>query len=173
MTKEALSAVHKTRLLYRGDMWAAAFYLLSSMVLFFFALLLQSLQLTPGFEYLAISFHMFSAYCLGKGLFLFFTSRKRYRHFFNYTTLNTEDITSEIQYTQQRIQKKGKSRRFYVWVTIICIMACATTFFSPLKPIILGTCIPVALIGMIEMGVGLLTEFRLREYLRLLQRSTF
>jgi hypothetical protein len=116
---------------------------------------------------------MFSAYCLGKGLFLFITSRKRYRHFFNHSSLNTKEITSEIECTQQRIEKKGRSRRFYVWVTISCTMACATTFFSPLKPIILGTCIPVALIGMIEMGVGLLTEFRLREYLRLLQRSTF
>lgn len=173
MTTLSLSVVHKTRLLYRGDMWAAAFYILSALVLLLLAILLQSLLLSPGFQYLSTSFFMFSAYCLGKGAYLLYTSRKKYLAYLHTERLSEEAIASEISYTQLRIQKKGKSRRVYLWITVCCSLACLAGIFNPLKSIILGTCIPIAMTGGVELGVGLLNEFRLREYLRVLQKSEY
>jgi len=158
------------RLLYRGDMWAAAFYLLSSLCLFLLSIVLFRLDLTPGFTYLSVGFQMFSAYCLGKGLYLFVTARKKYLYFLHAAELDLLTIHHEITGCRQRIEKKKNSRRVYVWAIICCGICSMFGFFTAWKSITLGSCIPVALTGMAEVGIGLLTEFRLKEYLRHLLR---
>lgn len=170
MTASAPTLPDIIRLLYRGDMWAAAFYLLSSLCLFLISLLLYRLELTPGFTYLSIGFQMFSAYCLGKGLFLFAIARKKYQSFLHLTTPNQQLILREIDATRQRIIKKKKSRRVYLWAILCCGICSTFGVFTFWKSITLGTCIPVAMTGIAELGIGFLTEFRLKEYLRHLLR---
>lgn len=160
-----------SRLLYRGDLWAAAFYLLSSLLLLLLAAMFYFLMDTPGFTYLSIGFTMFSAYCLGKGAFLFVVSRKSYLYFINNSEMSPSMIRKELEVTNRRIDKKRNSRRVYLWTFFLCSLMGIIFLFSAWKSVGLGTCIPIALTGLTEAGIGLMTEFRLREYLRHLNHS--
>jgi hypothetical protein len=126
---------------------------------------------TPGFTYLSIGFFMFFLYAGGKGTFLLFLARNKYIYFKKRQQTTSSDIHEEISITQYRITKKSASRRWYIWVLIVSTTLAFLGVFSAQKSILIGTCIPISLISGIELGVGLLNEFRLREYLRILQQS--
>ena len=80
-------------------------------------------------------------------------------------------IKEEQNYTNYRIQKKNTNRRRYIWILIISCIISFTGIFLSQKSLLMGTAIPIALISGIELSIGLLTEFRLREYQRILKKA--
>lgn len=161
----------KCRILYKGDVLAALFYLLVGGLFMSFSLWSYYRGTTPGFTYLAIGFFMFFLYAGGKGTFLLFLAGKKYAYFKKSEMVTPPDVQGEISYTQYRIAKKSSGRRWYIWALIISTTLAFLGIFSAHKSLLMGTCIPISLISGIELGVGLLNEFRLREYLRILHQT--
>ncbi len=153
-------------------MMAASFYIFVGVILLLFSAILYYFTSSAGYKFLAIGFFMIFIYCIGKGSVMFYYSRTRYSFYMNTHNLNAKLIQSEAEYTEYRITKKGVNRRRYVWTTVVFTVLAFVGIFSPQKAIWMGTAIPIALISGIELGVGLLTEFRLREFLRILKKST-
>lgn len=149
-------------------MLAAMFYVMTGLILFIFSAGLYYFNISPGFQYLSIGFFMFFVYCAGKGFFMYHISRKRWLFYHNQNELGHLIIQDEINYTNYRIEKKQFNRRIYVYAVIFFSTAAFLGIFSPHKSIIMGTSIPIALISGIELSIGMLTEFRLREYHRIL-----
>lgn len=75
----------------------------------------------------------------------------------------------ELEYTNFRIEKNRPTEGFMFMLWCFCVAAFAG-IFSTHKAIIMGTSIPIALVSGIELSVGMLTEFRLREYFRILMK---
>lgn len=163
--------IEKCRILYKGDMIAASFYLFVGIILLLFAAILYYFTISQGFRFLSIGFFMFFIYCLGKGAVLFYISSQRYSFYKNIDTVDPKQIVEETQYTKYRIDKKNTNRRRYIYTIVISSMIAFLGIFSQQKAILMGTSIPVALIAGIELSIGLLTEFRLREYYRLLLKK--
>lgn len=161
----------KSRILYKGDMLAAYFYIFVGVLLMISALGLLKFTSTPGFYYLSLGFILFFVYCLGKGMFMIYLYGHKYRFFRDLTSMTSLVIEDEKTFTEYRIHKKNVNRRRYVYIIILGTVAAFTGIFIPQKSIIMGTSIPIALIAGIEFSVGLLTEFRLREYLRVISRT--
>lgn len=164
--------IEKCRILYKGDMMASMFYIFIGLVLLVFAVGLYYFTISPGFQYLSIGLFMFFIYSTGKGLGMYFIARKRSSFYIGKKELDMYTIKEEIQYTDFRIEKKQTNRRIYIYATVISSVVAFMGIFSPYKSIMMGTSIPIALISAIEFSVGLLTEFRLREYHRVLKKPT-
>ncbi|HRO09239.1 MAG TPA: hypothetical protein PK047_10255 [Saprospiraceae bacterium] len=161
----------KCRLIYKGDIATAKFYILVAGILLFFAVVITIWVHQIGYRILSIGLYMLAAYCLGKGFFMWFSYRQRLVFYNSLTELNPEFQEAEKNYTEYRIHKKQKNRRGYVYVLILsCFFAFAGAFSSQ-KGLIMGTAIPIALISGIEISMGLLTEFRLNGFLRLLRKQ--
>jgi len=163
--------VEKCRILYKGDMIAASFYLFVGMILLIFATILYYFTVSQGFRFLSIGFFMFFIYCLGKGTVMYYISAQRFEFYRNMESVDLIKIEDELQYTRYRIEKKGINRRRYIYTMVISTMIAFAGIFSHQKAILMGTSIPIALIAAIEFCIGLLTEFRLREYYRLLLKN--
>jgi hypothetical protein len=158
----------KCRILYKGDVLASLFYMLVAGFFISFSVWSYYWGTTPGFTYLSIGFFMFFLYAGGKGAFLFFMAINKYTYFKKKIRINDADMQDEIVYTKFRITKKFTNRRWYIWVLVISTTLAFLGIFSAQKSLLMGTFIPISLISGIELGVGLLNEFRLREYLRIL-----
>ncbi|MBK8518727.1 MAG: hypothetical protein IPL55_21310 [Saprospiraceae bacterium] len=135
------------------------------------AISLYLFNISAGFQYLSIGFFMFFIYTFGKGCLMYIVSNKRLNYFINMTDLGSQSVKEEIQYSAYRINKKKTSRRIYIYTTVICSIIAFAGIFSPYKSIMMGTAIPIALISGIEFSIGLLTEFRLKEYHRVLEKK--
>ncbi|MGB4960897.1 MAG: hypothetical protein WBO36_15555 [Saprospiraceae bacterium] len=98
-------------------------------------------------------------------------AKVKYNTYVNKERMEKTDIQTEIENTKFRIRKKNINRRRYVWMVVICCAIAFFGIFSSYKSILMGTSIPIALIAAIEFSIGLLTEFRLREFLRVLTRG--
>lgn len=164
-------SIDKCRILYKGDMIAAMFYIMTGMILFVFSAGLYYFNISPGFQYLSIGFFLFFIYCTGKGLLMYYVSRKRWLFYEGLHHLDLTTIKQEIEYTHFRIEKKQTNRRVYVYALVFFCTSAFAGIFSVYKPIIMGTSIPIALISGIELSIGMLTEFRLREYYRILLKN--
>lgn len=162
--------IEKSLILYKGDKLAGSFYLLVGFILFCFAVGLYIFTEALGFFYLSIGLAVFGLYCLGKGFFIMYTAHNRLRYFSSLNSLDEEDTERETVYTQFRIDKKVRNRTRYTRVVILSSVIAFAGLFTSEKGLISGTAIPVAFISGLEIGIGLLTEFRLREYLRILVR---
>ena len=163
--------LEKCRILYKGDIIAASFYVFTGMILLLFAVILQYFTISMGYKYLSYGFFMFFIYCVGKGAVLFYSSRQRYEFYKNIAELDQQLTHEEIQYTTYRIDKKNKNRRRYVYLVTISAVVAFIGIFTKQKGLVMGSAIPIALISAIELTIGLLTEFRLRAYLRQLNKS--
>lgn len=163
--------LEKCRILYKGDMIAASFYVFTGMILLLFAGVLQYFTISIGYKYLSYGFFMFFVYCLGKGSVLFYSSRQRYEYYKATSELTPMMVSDEIAYTSFRIEKKHRNRRIYVYVVSLSSILAFVGIFTQQRGLIMGTSIPIALISGIELGIGLLTEFRLREYFRQLNKK--
>ncbi len=162
--------VEKCRILYKGDLMASGFYFLVGVILCIFAIVLNQFAISAGFRYLSVGFFMFFVYCFGKGGAMYYVSLRRYRHYKNMGTLDAVSLNEEKKYTEYRIQKKNINRRRYIYTIIASTIIAFLGLFSQAKGILTGTAIPIALIAAIDFSIGLLTEFRLREYLRILSK---
>ena len=163
--------LEKCRILYKGDMIAGSFYVFVGIILLLFAITLHYFTESIGYQYLTIGFFMFLLYCVGKGTFIYFISRKKHLYYWSLSTVSPSTLKSETEYTEYRITKKNINRRRYLYTTVIFTVLAFLGIFSPQKGIIMGTAIPIALISGIEMAIGLLTEFRLREFHRILLKG--
>lgn len=160
----------KCRLLYKGDMVAALIYIFVGILLFIFAASIYYFAQTPGYKYLSYGFFMFFIYCVGKGCVMYYMYSRKYYYYKNLSTLTPKHVSNEKRYTEYRINKKNINRRRYVYMMVASCLIAVAGIFLPQKSILMGSTIPIALITGIELCIGLLTEFRLREYDRILSK---
>jgi hypothetical protein len=163
--------IEKTLLLYKGDKLASTFYVGIGFFLVLVASFLLAFKLSPGFIFLGYGFFVFSIYMTGKGIFMYYVARQRMIFFKNQITWSSELAKDEIRYTKYRILKKKSGRRVHIYLMFIGAFCAVGGIFTTEKGLIMGTTIPIVLLSGIEFGVGLLTEFRLKEYLRILQKN--
>lgn len=163
--------LEKCRILYKGDMIAGSFYVFVGLILLLFAATLHYFTESIGYQYLAIGFFMFFLYCVGKGTFIYYISRQKHVYYWTIENISQPTLADELAYTEYRIAKKNINRRRYLYTTLICSVLAFLGIFSSQKGLIMGTAIPIALISGIEVGIGLLTEFRLREFHRILLKG--
>ena len=88
------------------------------------------------------------------------------------TDISLKLLKDEAAYTEYRISKKNKNRRVYIYTLVVACFLSFAGIFVDQKSLIMGTFIPIALISGIELCIGLLTEFRLREYYRILIKNS-
>lgn len=167
--------IDKCLILYKGDKLAGSFYVLVGVVLIFFSIGLYLFTTSVGYLYLSIGLAVFSLYCIGKGSYIMYTSHLKMEYFQKLSDLDNSAINAEIAFTEFRIYKKNRNRTRYTRVVILSSVIAFAGLFTSEKGLISGTAIPIAFISGLEIGIGLLTEFRLREYLRILNkhRATF
>jgi len=163
--------IDKSRILYKGDILAAYFYIFIGLFLLIAAIGLQQFTTTPGFYYLSLGFILFFVYCCGKGIFMIYLYGNKHKFFKNTSTYTKAIISDEMSFTHYRIEKKNINRRRYIYIVIVGSFVSFIGMFMPQKSVIMGTAIPITLIAAIEFSIGLLTEFRLREYQRVLERA--
>lgn len=160
----------KTKIIYEGDVYAGSFYLFVGVCAFIAALAVYYFTERLGLFYLSIGLAIFTLYMVGKGSFMIYMYFSRYRYYRHHVDLNTAEIKEERRYTRWRVLKKKKNRRRYIYTIVIgCVIAFLGIFHQE-KGLIVATCIPIILMSAIEFTVGLLTEFRLTEYLKHLHR---
>lgn len=156
--------------LYRGDVLAGSFYLFIGVLALLAGVLLYNMAPTLGYYYLGIGMMIFSAYMLGKGLFMIYMYRSRYEHYKKISDLSYTDLNEEKTYLDYRIEKKNKNRRRYLYTIALGMLIAFYGVFDQEKGLIIATCIPIVLMAGIEFGVGLLTEFRLFEMSRTIEK---
>ncbi len=162
--------LEKCKVIYKGDIVTAKFYILVGVILLFFALFLTFFVTNTGYKALSTGLYVLMAYCIGKGLFTWISYSQRLKF---YNTLTELDLTfrqGEIEYTEYRITKKQKNRRSYIYIVILSSAFAFAGVFSTHKVLIMATAIPIALISGLETGLGMLTEFRLSIFLRALKK---
>jgi len=162
--------IEKCRILYKGDKLAGSFYLLVSSFLLISSIGLYLFTTSLGYFYLAIGLFLFSVYAAGKGIFIMHQASRRLQFFQSKELLIPTELQEEINYTQYRIDKKVRNRTRYTRAVILSSIIAFVGLFTSEKGLISGSAIPVAFISGLEMGIGMLTEFRLREYLRILKK---
>ncbi|MBK9254761.1 MAG: hypothetical protein IPM42_04675 [Saprospiraceae bacterium] len=160
--------IEKCRIIYKGDQLAGKFYLLVWIILLIMAIGVYRFTTSEGYFYLIIGLVIFSCYCLGKGIFIIYTASNRLKFLQTFTTPEQKLIADEIEYTEYRITKKVRNRSRYIRIVILSSIVAFGGIFTTEKGLITGSAIPIALISGLESGIGMLTEFRLREYLRIL-----
>ena len=160
----------KTKIIYEGDVYAGSFYLFIGICALIAAVSVYNFTQRLGLFYLAISLSIFSIYMGGKGIAMIYMYYSRYKYYRDHIDLSNSEIKDERRYTRWRVLKKKRNRRRYIYTLIIgCIIAFFGLFHQE-KGLIVATCIPIVLMSAIEFSVGLLTEFRLTEYLKHLHK---
>lgn len=162
--------IDRTKTVYKGDVLASSFYLFVGVISVTIAVLLHFVTVRLGFYYLSVGMAIFAVYMLGKAAVMMYVYWSRYQYYKDRTDITNAEVDDEKDYTSFRIRKKNKNRRYYMYIILLgCLVAFAGVFQQE-KGMIIATCIPIVLLSGIEFGVGLLTEFRLSEYLRQLNR---
>lgn len=156
----------KTKIIYKGDVYAGSFYLFIGVCSFLAALGVYYFTNRLGLYYLSIGLGIFTLYMVGKGAFMTYMYYSRYKYYKYHNDLTITEIKDERRYTRWRVLKKKKNRRRYIYTIIIGCLVAFMGLFHQEKGLIVATCIPIVLMGGIEFTVGLLTEFRLSEYLK-------
>jgi len=160
----------KTKIIYKGDTMAGSFYLFIGVLAAVSALLLYYFSTRLGLYYLSIGLAMLSMYMIGKGSVMIYLYYSRYKYFKEYITLNGQEVKEERRYTRWRVLKKKKNRRKYIYAIVFGCMVAFGGMFHQEKGLIVATCIPIVLMSAVEFCIGLLTEFRLTEYLKHLHK---
>lgn len=151
-------------------MYAGSFYLFVGICSLIAAICVYFFTQRLGLFYLAIGLAIFTLYMIGKGSVMIYLYYSRYKYYKHHTKLTNKEIKEERRYTRWRVLKKKKNRRTYIYTVIIgCVVAFFGVFHQE-KGLIIATCIPIVLMSAIEFTVGLLTEFRLSEYLKHLHK---
>lgn len=138
-------------------------YLGIGILILLVAILLYNLAPTLGYYYLSIGLFIFSAYMIGKGLFMVYLYYSRFKFYKKLDSFNIDQIKEEQSYINFRSKKKNKNRVRYMIIIALGMIISFMGIFHQEKGLIVATCIPIVLISGIEFGVGLLTEFRLYE----------
>ena len=163
--------IDKCKIIYKGDIWAGGFYLLHSVIFASFSIGLYFFTERLGWYILSLGLAIISFYCLFKGWGLVYISYIRYKFYNQKSVLSDELVKEELDYTDFRLKKKKINRRRYIWTTVIASLIAFAGVFLPQKAYIIGTMVPIAIMASFEFGVGLLTEFRLWAFHRLLYKT--
>lgn len=162
--------IDRTKTIYKGDVLAGSFYLFVGVLSALTAVLLYLFTERLGYYYLAVGMFFFSIYMIGKGSVMMYMYWSRYQYYKDRSDINSTEVEDEQAYTELRIRRKNRSRRLYMYIILFGSVTAFGGLFHIEKGLIVGTCIPIVLLSGIEFGVGLLTEFRLSEYLRQLKK---
>ncbi|MFZ1703499.1 MAG: hypothetical protein WAT79_04085 [Saprospiraceae bacterium] len=163
--------INSARIIYKGDTFASLFYLGIGLFMLSTAFLLQYFKVSLGFLYLSFGLAAFSIYCIGKGLIMLYIYQKRHQYYLGISELSQLQKNEEILYTENRIIRKHRGRRMHVYIMVVGSIVAVLSVFAKEKGLIMGSSIPIVLLSGIEFSLGLLTEFRLQEYLRILKKS--
>ncbi|HMP30163.1 MAG TPA: hypothetical protein PKD85_11210 [Saprospiraceae bacterium] len=166
-----MSIEDKCRAIYKGDVLAGSFYLFFGVCFIIIGTLLQIYIITLGYLYLGLGLLIFGILGFGKGLIMMYLYNARLKYFKNIKEMSISLLSEEMEYTKFRLEKKSRNRRVYIYLTVIATILSFVGAFSDSKSLIMGTMIPIALFSGIEFSISLLTEFRLWEYTRHLNKE--
>jgi hypothetical protein len=172
MNKGELTLLDKTRAIYKGDIVAGSFYALVGSIFLISAAMLHYFAKTNSYDFLVRTFGLVGIFLMGKGVYLMFFYRQRLTFYKSVNDLSYSLVSEESVYTKYRLSKKSRNRRAYLYITIIGVCLCFFSIFSGQKQFIMGTLIPVVITSAIEFCISLLTEFRLWEYQRSLEKTS-
>ena len=160
----------KALIIYKGDQYTSYIYLGLSLFFGISAALLFVFTLKIGWFFLAIGLSILAVFSAGKAIYVYFKAKDRILYFQKQTSLEGSILDSEIQYNQQRLLKKGLNRRRYLYTLLggFFLLVCGIVFGE--KGWAIGSFVPVLLYAGIEFSAGLLSEFRLWEYQRQLEK---
>lgn len=120
-----------------------------------------------GYYYLGVGMLLLSLYMIGKGSVMLYYYYSRYGYYKMLDEASVSIIRQEQEYLTFRIKKKKQNRRRYMYIVLVAFLASGYAFYSLEKGLILATCIPIALISIWELVIGLMTEFRLYQMLKI------
>ncbi|HRG19517.1 MAG TPA: hypothetical protein PLQ57_00745 [Saprospiraceae bacterium] len=160
----------KALIIYKGDQYTSYIYLGLSLFFGISAALLFVFTLKIGWFFLAIGLTMLAVFSAGKAIYVYFKAKDRILYFQKQTSLEGSILDSEIQYNQQRLLKKGLNRRRYLYTLLGGFFLLVGGIVFGEKGWAIGSFVPVLLYAGIEFSAGLLSEFRLWEYQRQLEK---
>ncbi len=158
-----------THTFYRGDVLFGVVYFFVGIIGLVVGFTMYQLFTRLGFYYLMIGMGIFFLYTAGKGIFLIYIYYSRYRYYRDKSFLSESDIGEELAYSRYRKQKKKSSRRVFIYTIFFGILIGLFGFFSNERGLIESVCIPVILMGGVELWMGAMKEFRINEYIKILK----
>jgi hypothetical protein len=162
--------IEKTRIVYKGDKIMAFYYLGFGVTLLLCSVFLFLFTIKIGWFYLAIGLGLISALCLGKGFTILSVANNRLKFYNTKESLDGEILKSEKEYNEYRLSKKALNRRRYIYTLLFGMICIIFGLIVGEKGLAIGTFVPIMLYAGTELGVTLLTEFRLWEYQRQLDK---
>lgn len=162
--------IEKTIAIYRGEIYRSHFYFGFGTLLLFSSIFLYVFTHKIGWAYLSLGLFLFSIYSFAKGLYVYITYKRRLNQYLQKTELTAQDLDNEFRYNQMRINKRINNRRRYLYVMIIGIVIMVAGILFNEKGLSIGTFVPIILVAATEFCETLLTEFRLWEYHRALEK---
>ena len=163
--------IDKTIIIYKGDQLTAYFYLGLSVFLGTAAGFLFGFTQKIGWFYLAIGLSLFSAFSIGKAIYVYYKAQQKLNYFKSFSTLEQNELTSEIQTNRLRLDKKAMNRRRYLYTLLSSVFLLTGGIIFGEKGLAIGSFVPVILYAGIEFCISLLSEFRLWEYQRQLEKQ--
>ena len=168
---DGLTSIQKCRAIYKGDVIAGSFYLLTASTMIGASVVGFNIGHTFGHLHLSIGLLFLGVLALVKSIFVMYIYNTRLKYYHKVDFLTKPLIEEEIKYTKFRLEKKARNRRRYIYIVIVGFGMIIIGFFTPVKGLVLGSSIPIVLFAAIEFSIGLLTEFRLWEYTRGLSKE--
>jgi hypothetical protein len=162
--------IEKTLAIYKGEIYRSHFYFGFGTFLLFSSLFLFTFTQKIGWAYLSLGLFIFSIYSFSKGLYVNIAYRKRFAFYSGKEELSASEVKEEFTYNQIRINKRINNRRRYLYVMLIAIIIMIIGVLLNEKGLSIGTFVPIILVAATEFCETLLTEFRLWEYHRNLEK---
>lgn len=162
--------IEKTLAIYKGEIYRSHFYFGFGTFLLLSSVFLYMFTHKIGWAYLSLGLFIFSIYSFSKGLYVNIVYRKRFAYYSSKPALSSKEVKEEFTYNQKRIHKRINNRRRYLYVMIIAIIIMIIGVLLNEKGLSIGTFVPIILVAGTEFCETLLTEFRLWEYHRNLEK---
>ncbi len=160
----------KTIIIYKGDQLTAYFYLGLGMFMVLASGFLFAFTQKIGWFYLAIGLSLFAAFSIGKAVYVYFKANQKLGYFNQLMQLSNGDLKQEIVENHKRLDKKALNRRRYLYTLISAFVLLIGGIIFGETGLAIGSFVPVILYAGIEFCVSLLSEFRLWEYQRQLEK---
>lgn len=161
----------KLLLLYKGDSMSGSLYLFIGIAASMVGWYLYKQVFSLGLYYLSIGFLIFALYMVGKGSVMLYMYYTRYLYYRRLDQLSMAQLQEEWDYVEYRKQKKNRNRRWYLYVLVIAVCTSIYALFHIERGLILSICIPIAMMTIVELFIGVMTQFRLHEMTQLLYKK--
>jgi hypothetical protein len=163
--------IDKVKIIYKGDKLMALYYMGLGVFLIFAAVCLFLFTSRIGWFSLAIGLSLFGMLCACKGFIIYNVAKQRYAHYDKIETLSLRELKEEIDYNQYRLNKKAQNRPRYIYGLVVCFILLLIGMAIQQKGYTIGILVPIMFYTGTEIAVTLLTEFRLWEYQRQLEKE--